>query len=108
MAENTSFDGLIARLQTGDEAAWTEVFNRFATRLIGLARVRLDRKTRQKVDPEDVLQSVYKSFFLRCEAGQFDLESWESLWALLTVMMVHKCSGWADRFRAAPSSCRAA
>ena len=42
-----------------------------------MARLRLDSRIRQKVDPEDVLQSVYKSFFLRCGAGQFDLSGWD-------------------------------
>jgi DNA-directed RNA polymerase specialized sigma24 family protein len=48
-----------------DEQAARENFDRFARRLIGLARTRLDRRIRQKIDPEDVVQSVFRSFFTR-------------------------------------------
>ena len=52
----------MARLRAGDNAAAAEVFRRFANRLIGLARTHLDARVRQKVDPEDVMQSALKSF----------------------------------------------
>src|SRR5438874_1802198 len=60
-----SFAQLMARLQARDEAAAAEVFGRFGQRLIGLARQHLDMRVRQKVDPDDVMQSALKSFFLR-------------------------------------------
>ncbi len=98
MPTEESFDDVMARLRAGDGDAATAVFNRFAGRLIGLARTRLDAQLRQKVDPEDVLQSVYRSFFVRHAEGQFQLQDWDSLWALLTVITVRKCGQWADRF----------
>jgi len=36
------------------------LFEQFAQRLIGLARLHLDARLQHKVDPEDVVQSVYK------------------------------------------------
>ncbi|MFN4258057.1 MAG: RNA polymerase sigma factor [Gemmataceae bacterium] len=81
----------MSRLRGGDEQAAAEVFRRFARRLIGLAGSRLHGMIRQKVDPEDVMQSVFKSFFRRHAEGQFDLESWDSLWSLLTVLTLRKC-----------------
>jgi hypothetical protein len=41
------------------------LFEQFSQRLIGLARCHLDSRLKHKVDPEDVVQSAYKSFFLR-------------------------------------------
>ncbi len=96
-----SFDDLMARLRAGDDAAAAAVFDRFARRLVGLARVRLDARLRQKVDPDDVLQSVFRSFFLRHAEGQFTLRDWDSLWSLLTVITVRKCGRWAEHFLAA-------
>jgi RNA polymerase sigma-70 factor (ECF subfamily) len=100
MSAQGSFDNVMARLRAGDPAAAATLFHRFAGRLIALARSRLDGRLRQKVDPEDVLQSVYKSFFLRHADGQLDLRDWDSLWALLTVITVRKCGQWIDHFHA--------
>jgi RNA polymerase sigma-70 factor (ECF subfamily) len=107
MSQNGSFDDVIARLRAGDSDAATEVFQRFAQRLIALARTRLDSRLRQKVDPEDVLQSVYKSFFLRHAEGQFELEDWDSLWSLLTLITVRKCHRWTEYFHTAGRDVRA-
>jgi len=88
------------RLQAGDDAAASAVFQRFARRLIGLARGRLEARLRQKVDPEDVLQSVFKSFFLRCGEGQWQFGGWDDLGSLLARITLHKCHKWSDHFHA--------
>jgi RNA polymerase sigma-70 factor (ECF subfamily) len=92
---------LMQRLRQGDQEAARLIFHRFAGRLIALARSRLDERLRQKVGPEDVMQSALKSFFLRHAAGQFDLDNWDSLWALLTVITLRKCGHKVEHFRAA-------
>jgi RNA polymerase sigma-70 factor (ECF subfamily) len=99
MADDPSFAELMARLRDGDQAAAAAVFHRFARQLIALARSRLDTQIRQKVDPEDVAQSVYKSFFLRHAEGHFELANWDSLWGLLTVITLRKCGRWQEHFR---------
>jgi RNA polymerase sigma-70 factor (ECF subfamily) len=99
MADDSSFADLMTRLRAGDEAAAAVVFHRFAQQLIRLARLHLDTQIRQKVDPEDVAQSVYKSFFLRHAEGQYQLANWPSLWGLLTVITLRKCARWQEHFR---------
>ncbi len=101
MPADDSFAELMAHLSAGDQQAAAEVFRRFTRRLIGLARARLDGRLRQKVDPEDVLQSVYKSFFLRQARGEFELHGWDELWSLLAVITARKCGRWAQHFHAA-------
>jgi RNA polymerase sigma-70 factor (ECF subfamily) len=101
MADDASFADVMARLRAGDQAAAATVFHRFARRLVELARARLDARIRQKVDPEDVAMSVYKSFFLRYAEGQFDLANWDSLWGLLTTITLRKCGHRVEYFRAA-------
>jgi RNA polymerase sigma-70 factor (ECF subfamily) len=100
MPTEDSFADMMARLRGGDDDAAAQVFRRFTHRLIALARAHLDSHVRQKVDPEDVLQSVYRSFFLRCEQGRLDLGGWDSLWSLLTVITTRKCGRWARKFHA--------
>jgi RNA polymerase sigma-70 factor (ECF subfamily) len=53
-----------------------------------------------KVDPEDVLQSVFRSFFGRQREGRFAIESWDSLWGLLMVMTLRKCRRRIQYYRA--------
>jgi RNA polymerase sigma-70 factor (ECF subfamily) len=96
-----SFHDLAARLRNRDDDAAATVFHRFTHRLIALARLHLDSRVRQKVDPEDVLQSVYKSFFLRAAEGRFDLADWGDLWSLLVVITLRKCGRVRNRYRTA-------
>jgi RNA polymerase sigma-70 factor (ECF subfamily) len=101
MSQDPAFAALLDRLRQGDSEAALELFQRYARRLIALARSRLDARVRQKVDPEDVLQSVLKSFIVRHRGGEFDLANWDSLWALLAVLTLRKCGYQTRHFRAA-------
>ncbi len=101
MAQNDSFQDLVQRLKAGDQQAAGEIFSRYANRLIALARSRLESRLRQKVDPEDVVQSVFRSFFCRHANGQFLLADSGSLWSLLVVMTLHKCGRQVEHFFAA-------
>jgi RNA polymerase sigma-70 factor (ECF subfamily) len=101
MGSEVSFSELMARLRAGDEEAAERVYRQFARRLIGLARSRLDSVLRQKEDPEDVVQSVFRSFFARQADGEFNLDDWNGLWSLLTVITLRKCGHRVEYFRAA-------
>lgn len=95
-----TLDALISRLNAGDQDAAAILFHRFAHRLIALARNRLEGVL-GKEDAEDVVQSVFRSFFLRQRAGQFAVNNWESLWGILTVITVRKCCNRLEHLRAA-------
>jgi RNA polymerase sigma-70 factor (ECF subfamily) len=92
---------LVRGLRANDQQAAAEVFARFSTRLIALARKRLGGTLRRKVDAEDVLQSAYGSFFARAAGGQFDLADWGGLWALLVRITLRKCGHRLEEFRSA-------
>src|SRR5436305_856841 len=85
MAKADTFSALMGRLRAGEDAAAREVFDRFARRLVALARRRLDRRLAHRADPEDVVQSAFKSFFVRHREGTFRLGDWDGLWSLLTL-----------------------
>jgi RNA polymerase sigma-70 factor (ECF subfamily) len=101
MSVDSSFAELMSRLRSGDQTAAAEIFHRFAHRLIGLARSRLGPQVRRKTDPEDVLQSVFKSFFRRESESAFVIGDWNSLWAILATITLHKCGHRIEYFRAA-------
>jgi RNA polymerase sigma-70 factor (ECF subfamily) len=101
MPADPSFTELMERLRTGDQHAAARVFEEYAGRLVALARARLGAALRSKVDPEDVMQSAFKSFFLRQTTGQWRLENWDSLWGLLAQITVRKCGHRVEYFHAA-------
>ncbi len=96
-----SFARLKRRLDQGDPAAAEEIFERFSRRLAALAREQLGPRLRAKLDPEDVTQSVFRSFFRRQEAGELTFASWESLWSLLVVITLRKCGHQVQHYLAA-------
>ncbi|HEY3394223.1 MAG TPA: sigma-70 family RNA polymerase sigma factor [Lacipirellulaceae bacterium] len=89
---SNSFVEFLARLQSNDDAAAGELFGRFTHQLIALALRHVNAGLRHKVDPEDVVQSAYKSFFIRYGDGKLDAVNWNSLWGLLTLITVRKCA----------------
>jgi RNA polymerase sigma-70 factor (ECF subfamily) len=100
---NDSFPEFVARLRAGDSSAPRELFQRFARRLVALARGRFGPPVGYKVDPEDVVQSAYKSFFCRYGDGNLEAGDWNSLWGLLTLITLRKC---ADRVAYHRAECR--
>jgi RNA polymerase sigma factor (sigma-70 family) len=92
MEQADTFDDLMARLRVGDDRAAAEVHRRYAHRLIVLAHRQFDSWVRDRADPEDVVQSVFKSFFARYERGQLALNDWGDIWGMLVVISVRKCS----------------
>jgi len=90
-----------AAIASGAEAS--ALFDRYRRRLIGLARVHLGGRLRRKVDPEDVVQSAYKSLLIRYGAAARSLEGWDGLWRLLTLITIRKC---ADRAHYHAADCR--
>jgi RNA polymerase sigma-70 factor (ECF subfamily) len=95
-----SFAEFLAKLKARDGDAARELFRRFTHQLIALARTKFDATVRDKVDPEDVVQSAFKSFFLRYGEGNLELANWNSLWGLLTLITLRKCAERVAYYRA--------
>lgn len=90
----------MARLRSGDEYAATQVWQRYVDALVTVAYRHLDKTILSKVDAEDVVQSAYRSFFLRFREGKFDVADWESMWGLLLRITQRKCGRRVTHFRA--------
>jgi RNA polymerase sigma factor (sigma-70 family) len=92
---------LLAGLRAGDDAAAAEVYARYAERLLALARSRLSARLARRFDPDDVLQSAYRSFFVRAERGDFQVAASGDLWRLLAAIVIRKLRKQVKRHRAA-------
>jgi DNA-directed RNA polymerase specialized sigma24 family protein len=90
------FQGVLEALRHDDDAAWREVLARYSKRLILLARSRMFKDAlRQKLDPEDVVQSVLRTFVRRNRDEKFQwVESWDGLWGLLMGLTVYRAARW--------------
>src|SRR4051812_40067650 len=83
---------LLERYRRGDDRAADALFARYVERLTLLARSRLSSRLARRVDPEDVVMSVYRSFFVEARDGRFVLGRGGDLWRLLASMTRHKLS----------------
>jgi RNA polymerase sigma-70 factor (ECF subfamily) len=92
MSRPLSFPDLAARLQAGDPDAAGEIVRCFAHRLTALARRRLAPAIRPRVDPEDVVQFAFFSFFQRQARAPFALDGWNALWRLLACFTIRRCA----------------
>jgi RNA polymerase sigma-70 factor, ECF subfamily len=101
MNNSSKLDELANKLRDGEDSALELMFQQFAERLINLARNRIASYYRNKVDAEDVVQSVFKSFLKRYRGEKLLITSGESLWGLLTIITVRKCADRIEHLRAA-------
>ena len=101
MGHDGSVTRLINLLRSDDPAerdiAARLIWQRYFRELLKLARRNLDNRIRQREDEEDVLQSMYKSFCLRQQRGEFDLAGRDALWKLLVTITIRKARNTAKR-----------
>lgn len=91
---------LLHRFREGDREAARELFDRYVCRLIALARSRISPKLARRIDPEDVVQSAYRSFFLRAASDEITLRRAGDLWRLLAAYTVNKLRGHVEHHSA--------
>ena len=81
---------LLARWRAGQDEAAAQLFDRYAGRLVGLARQRLSAKIGARVDAGDIVQSAYCTFFVGARDGRYVVEHSGDLWRLLVAITLHK------------------
>ena len=69
--------------------------------LVAVARKQMGAKLARRVDPEDIVQSTYRSLFTRVQNGEYDLGGGEDLWKLLVTIALNKVRRKSKFHRAA-------
>src|SRR5258708_36817253 len=87
--DNLSAD-LLMRWREGDQQAAGDLFRRYVERLIALARSRLSGRLARHVDPEAVVPSAYRSFFIGARDGRYALPRSGALWRVLVAIPMPK------------------
>src|SRR5438552_5248088 len=81
---------LIDLWRQGDQDAARQIVERYVDRLLLLARRRISQRLASRVDAEDIVQSVFRTFFGRLKDGQFVFADQDDLCKLLVRITLHK------------------
>ena len=81
---------LLHRYREGQEDAATALYKRYAMRLKRLAEKKTDVKMASRIDPEGIVQSVFRTFFRRVSKGHYEVAEGDDLWNLLLVISLNK------------------
>jgi RNA polymerase sigma-70 factor (ECF subfamily) len=98
---------LLRRFRGGQPDAATELYLRYAGRLRALAAGQTAPDLAPRMDPDDIVQSVFRTFFRRVAHGQYDVPEGEDLWKLFMIIALHKIRSAATFHRAAKRDVRA-
>jgi RNA polymerase sigma-70 factor (ECF subfamily) len=90
MAKDRSVDSFVKSLRAGDPGATKEVFDQYVDRLVAMARKRISLRLASRIDPEDIVQSVFRTFFHRAKQGQFKFNAEDDICRMLARITVHK------------------
>jgi RNA polymerase sigma-70 factor (ECF subfamily) len=77
-------------LLAGRPGSDAELVQRYSYRLLEFARRQLPECVRRREDPEDIVQSVYRSFFRRLQEGRFTFDDSQDVWRLLAAITYRK------------------
>ncbi len=84
------WDTLVLDLMEGKDDAYFEFWRRYGERLNRMAGRHLPQQFQRRVEPEDVVQSVCRTFFRRINEGYFELGNARQLWSLLCAITLNK------------------
>jgi RNA polymerase sigma factor (sigma-70 family) len=103
MPEPESYE-LLQRYEAGESEAARAIFDRYVQRLVELVRSRINAKLGARLDPEDIVQSAYRSFFVHASNGEYLLGKSGDLWRLLVGITLHKLYGQIEKHTASKRS----
>jgi RNA polymerase sigma-70 factor, ECF subfamily len=81
---------LLSRFRGGDQEAATQLYSRYAGRLNGLVEMQCSTELARREGVEDIVQSVFRSFFRRAGQGFYDVPDEDELWKLFLVIALNK------------------
>lgn len=91
MSESQNVSHWINLVKNGDSSAANRIWKHYFDRLVRAVRKRLYGHNRAVSDEEDIVLSVFDSFYAAAEQGRFpDLSDRDDLWQLLLTMSARK------------------
>ncbi|MEQ9410653.1 MAG: ECF-type sigma factor [Fuerstiella sp.] len=91
MSEDRNVSHWIDQVRDGDSLAAQRIWHHYFDRLVRAVRQKLRGQNRAVSDEEDIVLSVFESFYRAAENGRFpDLADRDDLWRLLLTMSARK------------------
>jgi RNA polymerase sigma-70 factor (ECF subfamily) len=81
---------LMRRWRSGEQTAADQLYVRYAERLWHLAEREIGTRLRRRVDADDIIQSVFRTFFVRTARGEFSIVHSGALAYLLERITLNK------------------
>ena len=81
---------LVNEFQDGSQSAAKELFDKHCERLLRLAKRRIGQRMSSRFDPEDVVQSAFRTFFTRVKNDEFEFANEDDTFKLLVRLTVRK------------------
>ena len=102
MSDPTADDRDLAHdYQAGSESAAQELFDRYCNKLLQLAKRRIGHRLNGRFDADDVVQSAFRTFFVRLRNDEFEFANADDLFKLLVRLTVRKTLRRIEHHRAA-------
>jgi len=89
-ADEPSDRSLLRRFRNGSQDAATLLYTRYAERLRAVVRAQCSPDLARRIDADDIVQSVFRSFFQRADQGFYDVPDGEDLWKLFLIIALNK------------------
>src|SRR5262245_39297007 len=106
--ELRSDHSLLRRFRLGQQDAATALYVRYAKRLRNLARANCSPGLAHRVEVDDIVQSVFRSFFRQAAVGLYDVPPGEEPWRVFLVITLNKIRLQGQFHRAAKRDLRRA
>lgn len=81
---------ILRRIRSGESDAATDLYRRYARRIRALARKQIGGKLGTRVEPDEIVQSVFRTFFRRLTEGHYHVPAGEEIWGLFLVLALNK------------------
>lgn len=100
-------DGSLLRcFRRGSQEAATQIYLRYAQRLRALTRAKCSTLLARRVEIDDIVQSVFGSFFRGASQGYYDVPAGEELWKLFLIIALNKIRAKGNFHRRAKRDAR--
>src|SRR5262245_60347004 len=87
---DASDGSLVRRWRDGEEAAAAELVRRYGQRLRALIAARCGNGLGPHIDPDDIVQSVFRAAFHGVRSQGYDVPARQELWGLLLVLAMNR------------------